>query len=435
MKETALRLSAYGDGNSGTAGIACKYSLLDKHSKLGTYLLQYSGKGLTMAKRVQVDAEEIGPKYKQIYGQLHKALLANEYSPGDKLPSENELVEQFGASRPTIGRALAQLELDGLVERRAGSGTFVRAQGRHEGFVFGLLIPGLGTTEIFEPISRGISIARVGGHHDLLWGATSSSGASEEEQAEQLCDYYLKRRVSGVFFAPMELTEKKDEINQRITRELDEAEIPIVLLDRDICDYPRRSRYDLVGIDNRRAGYVITEHLLNCGAKRIVFWGKPNSAPTVTARSLGYREALAQNSTGIDPYVVIDDPADLSSVQKLVNEQEPDAVVCANDNTAAQLMTSLNRLGLRVPDDIRLTGMDDVRYASVLQTPLTTIRQPCLDLGAAAISMMLDRISHPNMPVRDCLVDFQLVVRQSSDPAQSDSNRAGETLQHAQEAR
>lgn len=359
--------------------------------------------------------EETGPKYKQIYNQLQRALRSNEYLPGEKLPSENELVEQFHASRPTVSRALAQLESDGLVERRAGSGTFVRLQSRQEGFVFGLLIPGLGTTEIFEPISRGISIARVGGHHDLLWGTTSSSGASEEEQAEQLCEYYLKRRVSGVFFAPMELTERKDEVNQRITRVLNEAQISIILLDRDICEYPNRSRYDLVGIDNRRAGFIVTEHLLKCGAKRIVFWGMPNSAPTVAARSLGYREALLMhNAVRLENFVVIADPSDLSAVRDMVTHRDPDAVVCANDYTAAQLMTSLSKLGVRVPNDIRVTGMDDIRYASVLQTPLTTIHQPCLDLGAAALSAMLDRISHPNMPARDFLVDFQLVVRQSS---------------------
>ncbi len=370
-----------------------------------------------MAKGKITDSEDAGPKYKQIYSHLRRSLTTNEYSPGDKLPSENELVERFGASRPTVGRALAQLETDGMVERRAGSGTFVRVQNRHEGFVFGLLIPGLGTTEIFEPICRGISIARVGGHHDLLWGTTSSPGAPEEEQAEQLCEYYLKRGVSGVFFAPMELTERKDEVNQRITRVLDDAQIPIVLLDRDICDYPRRSRYDLVGIDNRRAGFVITEHLVACGAKRILFWGRPNSAPTVTARSLGYREALSMRpDLRAHESVIIADPTDLSAVRDMISEHQPDAVVCANDFTAAQFMTSVSRLGIRVPDDIRVTGMDDIRYASMLQTPLTSIHQPCLELGAAALAVMLDRISRPTMPSRDCLVDFQLVIRQSTDP-------------------
>jgi hypothetical protein len=179
-----------------------------------------------MAKSIQV--EESGPKYRQIYSQLRRALAINEHSPGDMLPSEYELVEQFGASRPTVRRAVARLELEGLVERRVGSGTFVRAHSRHDRVVFGLLIPGLGTTDIFEPICRGISVGRAGGHHDVLWGTTSSSPTSDEDEAQQLCDYYLKRKVSGVFFAPLEPTERKSEINQRISHALDESHIPIV---------------------------------------------------------------------------------------------------------------------------------------------------------------------------------------------------------------
>jgi DNA-binding LacI/PurR family transcriptional regulator len=77
-------------------------------------------------------------------------------------------------------------------------------------------------------------------------------------------------------------------------------------------------------------------------------------------------------------------------------------------------MTSLNSLGLRVPSQIKVTGMDDIKYATILQTPLTTIHQPCLDLGAAALGAMLDRASHPQMPARDLTVNFHLVVREST---------------------
>jgi DNA-binding LacI/PurR family transcriptional regulator len=356
-----------------------------------------------------------GPKYKFIYTTLLESLKNGEYEAGSKLPSENELVEQFGASRPTVGRALAQLETEGLVERRAGSGTFARTPERREGFIFGLLIPELGVTEIFEPICRGISMARVGGHHDLLWGPTFSPGASEETQAEDLCRYYIQRGVTGVFFAPMELTKEKDEVNRRITAALDEAHIPIVLLDRDICDFPQRSRYDVVGIDNRRAGFVITEHVIEAGARRIVFFGRPNSAPTVNARAMGYGDAIRKHrNLNLEEFIVIGDPTDTSLLRDLVDRIHPDGVVCANDFTAGQLMTSLNSLGLRVPSQVKVAGMDDIRYATILQTPLTTIHQPCLDLGAAALGAMLDRASHRQMPARDLIVNFHLVVREST---------------------
>jgi DNA-binding LacI/PurR family transcriptional regulator len=358
---------------------------------------------------------EAVPKYRVIYNALLEALKNGEYEAGKKLPSENELVEQFGASRPTVGRALAQLENEGLIVRRAGSGTFARIPNRQDTFIFGLLIPGLGATEIFEPICRGISMARVGGHHDLLWGPTLSPAASPEAQVEELCKYYIRRGVNGIFFAPLELMGGKDEVNRRITTAFDEAGIPVVLLDRDICEFPQRSRFDLVGINNHRAGFVITQHVMDAGARRIVFFARPNSASTVSARALGCSEAVRQaNDASLEVTTHIGDPSDSAEVRKLIDRFRPDAIVCANDITAGQIMTSLNALGIRVPSEIKVTGMDDIRYAQMLQTPLTTIQQPCLDIGVAALSTMLDRASHPNMPARDVFIDFKLVIREST---------------------
>ncbi len=355
------------------------------------------------------------PKYKQIYNRLRSALSNREFAPGDKLPSENELVKQFGASRPTVSRALAQLESENLVERRAGSGTFVLGEKSVENFVLGLLIPDLGVTEIFEPICRGISIERSGPSHDLLWGATLSPGAPVEDQAQQLCEYYLQRRVSGIFFAPLELTARNEESNRRITSAIDEAQIPIILLDRDIYAYPQRSKYDLVAIDHRRAGFVIANHLIEVGARRIVFFSRPHSAPTVALRSAGVFEAIHRST---DPktcgWTECGDPSDISLVRSIIAQLHPDAFVCANDFTAARLMTSLNTLGADIPSQVKVTGFDDVRYASLLQTPLTTIHQPCLELGATALAAMFGRIANPGMPARDYLLDFKLVVRQST---------------------
>ena len=368
-----------------------------------------------MADDLELESLSGTPKYKQIYTRLRSALANRDFAPGDKLPSENELVEQFGASRPTVSRALAQLESEGLVERKAGSGTFVSAEKTTENFVLGLLIPDLGVTEIFEPICRGISIERTGPSHDLLWGSTLSPGASVEDQAQQLCEYYLQKKVSGIFFAPLELTASNDEINHRITNAIGEAQVPIVLLDRDLCAYPQRSKYDLVAIDNRRAGFTIAHHLLERGARRVVFFARPNSAPTVAMRTAGFFDAVrAFADRQAAGWTEFGDPGDDSLIRAILSRHRPDAFVCANDYTAARLMTSLNTLGVNVPSEVKVTGFDDLRYASLLQTPLTTIHQPCLELGAAALAAMFARIAHPAMPACDYLLDFKLVVRQST---------------------
>jgi DNA-binding LacI/PurR family transcriptional regulator len=368
-----------------------------------------------MARNLELESLSGTPKYKQIYTRLRNALANREFAPGDRLPSENELVEQFGASRPTVCRALAQMEDEGLVERRAGSGTFVLAEKSVENLVLGLLIPDLGVTEIFEPICRGISIERTGPSHDLLWGSTLSPGAAVEDQAQQLCEYYLQRKVSGIFFAPLELAARNEEINRRITSLIDEAQIPIILLDRDIYAYPQRSKYDLVTIDHRRAGFVIANHLVERGARRIVFFSRPHSAPTVAMRTAGVFEAIhASAERHVCGWTECGDPNDVSLIRSILTRHRPDAFVCANDFTAARLMTSLSTIGADVPSQVKVTGFDDVRYASLLQTPLTTIHQPCLELGATALSAMFARIANPAMTARDYLLDFKLVVRQST---------------------
>ncbi|MBZ5723853.1 MAG: GntR family transcriptional regulator [Acidobacteriia bacterium] len=355
------------------------------------------------------------PKYQQVLDVLQKEIVSGGYLAGQRFPSEAMLVKKFGTSRITVGRAVRELERRGLVERRAGSGTYVRAMGGSGGgLLFGLLIPDLGTTEIFEPICQGIAGARAASNHALLWGNAGASKASTEEQAWQLCRQFIDRNVAGVFFAPLERSAESGEANRRIVAALESARIPVVLLDRCILPYPQRSKHDLVGIDNRRAGYTITAHLLELGCRRIAFAAYPDSAPTVEARMAGYREALAAYGAPVESALVWRlNPAAADEVGAMLKAARAQAFVCANDRTAGQLMRTLMDLGHRIPEEVRLVGIDDVKYASLLPVPLTTIRQPCREIGEAAMAVMLDRVARPEACVRDVLLDSRLVVRAS----------------------
>lgn len=353
------------------------------------------------------------PKHERVRQTLSHAIASGQYEPGQRLPSESELVKTFGASRPTVNRALRELQLAGIIERRAGSGSYVRADAAARGYTFGLLIPELGRTEIFEPICRGMAEAQHGSHHVLLWGSSLGDKANLEQQASQACGQLVTKKVSGVFFAPLELTPQKDTINRTIAEVFDHAGIPVILLDRDLVPYPERSRYDLVGIDNRRAGYTITAHLLRCGCRRVMFLGRPGSAPTVDARIAGYCEALEQASRERQPIVCRIDPEDKDQVKAALAKAHPDGIVCANDFTAAHLLKTLTELGVAVPAKMRLAGIDDVKYASLLSVPLTTLHQPCADMGAIAVSTMLERLRNPKLPARDILLNFRLVIRNS----------------------
>jgi DNA-binding LacI/PurR family transcriptional regulator len=354
------------------------------------------------------------PKYQQVYDALSREIRSGRWKEGDRLPSEALLSDRFRASRITVGRAVKDLQLAGLVERRAGSGTYIRAARPAGALSFGLLIPDLGETEIFEPICQGMMASPLARRHALVQGSLSGVAGSKAERAWDLCRQYIDRRVAGVFFAPLELAPAVDEVNQRIGRALDEARIPVVLLDRTIAAYPERGHHDLVGIDNRQAGHVVTEHLLRLGARRIAFVARPHAAATIETRQSGYRDALYRWGVEIDRgLVALLDPADRDAVAALVDGGRPDAIVCANDGIAARLMRTLLELGRRVPEDVRLVGIDDVGYAGLLPVPLTTLRQPTREIGAVALSAMLDRLGQPELPTRDVLLHGELIVRKS----------------------
>ena len=186
-----------------------------------------------------------------------------------------------------------------------------------------------------------------------------------------------------MFFAPLELTRREGRHQSTHRGRLRPGrQFPWCSSIAIWCRIRTRSQYDLVGIDNRRAGYAITAHLLKAGCRRIVFIGRPRSAPTVDARISGYREAVADARR--DSHICRVDPEDVTEVKRILKTIRPDGFVCANDFTAAQLLKTLNGLDVAVPGDVRMAGIDDVKYASLLPVPLTTIHQPCAELGAAA---------------------------------------------------
>jgi LacI family transcriptional regulator len=311
------------------------------------------------------------------------------------------------------------LEAKGLIERRAGSGTYVRSSAAQAApsRIFGLLVPGLGTTEIFQIICGEIaSLSRVK-NYGLLWGGSTNPNEDKDaslEHAEELCKQFIARKISGVFFAPAELTPGQEQANRRLAESLREAGIAVVLLDRDLVDFPKRSDFDLVCLDNMTSGYMVTEHLIKLGCKRLFFVARPMSAPTVDARIAGFREALVRHRLEPDPgWIRIGDPSDLKFVRGLVAGKQADAFICANDNTAALLMRSIEACGFRVPNDFRVAGFDDVKYATLVSPPLTTIHQPCRDLATIAFRTMLERLAEPTLPARSILLSPNLVVRES----------------------
>ncbi|WP_372796208.1 GntR family transcriptional regulator [Pontiella sp.] len=354
------------------------------------------------------------PRYLRISEKIRILIRNQTYKPGDLLPTEQELAKTYGASRPTIAKALKLLTDEKLVRRRAGFGTQVLAPGK-SAITAAFLIPRIHETEIFEPICDSITKTAAESGMRIVQATESSLEHHTRAFAESLTEQFIAARVNGVFFTPIEHIPDQQAFNLEIIKRLGRESIHVVLLDRDVYHWPRQTPFDLIGIDNIEAGYIMANHLLGNGCKKLAFVFASNPAMTVQLRRIGSHEALIQaghraNSL-LDVELDMDRPERAAQALRKAGAQ---GIICANDATAAPLLRALLDLGVNLPHEMQVCGFDDVKYASLLSVPLTSYRQPVKDIGRVAAQVMATRIKRPDSPPVRITLKGQLVIRESS---------------------
>ena len=357
-------------------------------------------------------------KHLEIYRSLKNDIAERRFAPENRLPGESSLVTRFKAARETVRRALAQLQREGLVEKRNGIGTFVTKRGERKTGLLGLLLPTLASSEFFADIKNEIeAAARRAGYRIVLETIEKTTPSDTALNARRIARRLLVNRIEGVLFRPL-VDDRFAKCNLEILRIFKNAETPAVLLDADAVPPPQRSNLDLVAINNVRAGQCVAQHLVERNRRRIAFMMQGKSIgpnPNWKNRLFGVAGELAL--LGVDTGVQTlsfapDDARALKAVLK--RKTAPDAIVCGNDETAAELVKTLVALGMRVPEDVAVVGFDDANFARTSVPPLTTISQPVKLLAKTALKTLLSRIRFPENAPREILLDAPLVVRRST---------------------
>jgi len=190
--------------------------------------------------------------------------------------------------------------------------------------------------------------------------------------------------------------------------------IKVVLLDRDYLPFPQSGSYDVVGIDNFRAGSEHTRHLIEQGCQRIFYVARSGHVCTKSARVAGYRYALSQAGLSFcDDWIRQGDVREDQFVDAIVRDQ-PDGIVCFHDPIAALLISAFLARDVAVPDRIKVVGFDDVKYSQLIRIPLTTLKQPCQAIGLQALNCMVERINNSPLLPRHIYLPVELIVREST---------------------
>ena len=221
-----------------------------------------------------------------------------------------------------------------------------------------------------------------------------------------------------MFYYPVELPQAESHYNQLVVDRLLAAGIAVVAVDRDIVAFPDRSKLALVTYDNRRGGYLVAEHLIKQGCKRIAFIGSPYVSSAASARCRGYCDALEDHGIAVDKNLIragLLDTLDANFCRKLMDEAKPDAIVCKMDHYAALVGRHLVNMGLTIGKDIMLGGFDDDPIAELLPVPLTTIRFPADPFAKVCYDRLTTQMADPAVPLPGMtVIDVELVIRDSS---------------------
>lgn len=177
---------------------------------------------------------------------------------------------------------------------------------------------------------------------------------------------------------------------------------------------------NVIGIDDRQAGRDVGEHLLARGHCNFGFIKGLQDHKSAEERYVGFLDALHEAGLGAEAVTTERGAFNYRSGHDcaehiLAINRGITALVCANDDMAAGALLAIHKLGLRIPEDIAVTGFDDTPVSGVVWPPLTTIHQPLRSIGKRAVEMLVERASEaPAFSASREFVPHRLIVRESS---------------------
>lgn len=248
----------------------------------------------------------------------------------------------------------------------------------------------------------------------LLQGAVQACNARGYQLVLALLDdprrqeeLYLKLLHNGYVEGAVVASAPPDD---PVIQALQEDGIPAVAVGRQL-------RLPYVDVDNYRGARMATEHLLRLGYRRIATITGPLDHLHVQDRLAGYRDALAAYGVPYEEALVAEggftEVGAMAALAKLL-PLNPEAIFVQSDTMAAGVLRALRNHGLSVPDDVAVVGFDDAPLASLLDPPLTTVRQPIRLLGFMAVELLLDILEDRGEKERgNPVLPVELVVRSS----------------------
>lgn len=380
------------------------------------------------------------PLQDEIYEFVRKKIFDREFTPAEQLPTEKDLAELYGVSRLTVHRALQRLAQQGLIHRYPGKGSFVsvratdsekigRTHADHNTSypMIAFILPGAAEAYGMSLLKAAIHRAEQS-DYSVIVSFTNDSQAAEEASIRRAVQYGAKgllvNPVYGEYYS-----------EQLLRLHLDN--FPLVLVDKRLDKIP----VPYVSTDNYTAAYELTKHLVELGHKYIGFVS-PGVAATSTLedRFAGYLAALEDHDIAYDQRFNLstlptgggvdkpDGPEVYRTIQDYLLEHRELTAILGTEHVFAQIIEDICRnFHLSIPDELSVVCFDSPKLLQ--NKKLTHIEQQQLEIGEAAVDMLLQLIRDESNSATSIELPGSVVIGQSSStPRSSDLNLSAKTV-------
>ena len=352
-------------------------------------------------------------KYLAIVEWAKKYIESEGLGPNDRFLTEKQLCAIHNVSRQTVRQAMMRLEAENVICRVRGSGTFVSGKAPAPAAVRANKTVGVISTYfsdyIFPHIVTGIESVLGEAGYSMQLSITHNQVLEETQALESM----ISSGVCGLIVEPSKSALPNPNIP--LYQELREGGVPLVFFN---AKYPW-SDFPCVAMDDEAASRKVTDHLFECGHRSIAGIFALDDIQG-HKRYAGYMDScLEHNVKGFEQNVFWFATADRNSIFRYAREKlidlfsETTAAVCYNDKLAVNLLKFCRENGISVPGDLSIVGIDDSRYASICEVPLTTVRHPHSMLGSAAAETLVGMIEHSRPDPEDRIFTPELIVRNS----------------------
>lgn len=271
----------------------------------------------------------------------------------------------------------------------------------------GLLIPDI-INPIFPEMAKGISDKAFLNDYTVFLSNTDESIEKEIKQVNQL----IEKRVDGIIFISTEMCNKNGDYAHYLY--LIKRNIPTVLINGSIenTDIP------FVRINELKAGYIATKHMIKKGLRKIAFLGGPENSIPTTDKFKGYKKAFREFNLTIEKEYIILDKHEIKNGFKnttgLLNMKEkPEGIITVSDALAIEAIKAARAKNISIPDNLKIIGFDDIKFSASFSPSITTIAQPKYKMGTMALDMLIHLIEKKVLPERRVIIEPKLILRDS----------------------